>query len=46
MPEPIVQVVGLRKYFPIRGGVFRRSLGSVRAVDTNMAHLSDTKALL
>ncbi len=25
--------MGLRKYFPIRGGLFRREIGSVRAVD-------------
>jgi len=33
MPDPVVEAVGLKKYFPIRGGVFRREIGSVRAVD-------------
>ena len=33
MPAPLVEVVGLKKHFPIRGGVFRRAVGSVRAVD-------------
>ena len=33
MQEPLFDVMGLRKYFPIRGGLFRREVGSVRAVD-------------
>ena len=31
--EPLIEVVGLKKYFAIRGGVFGREVGSVRAVD-------------
>jgi oligopeptide/dipeptide ABC transporter ATP-binding protein len=31
--DVLLEVRGLRKYFPIRGGVFRRSTGAVRAVD-------------
>jgi peptide/nickel transport system ATP-binding protein len=31
--QPLLIVNGLRKYFPIRGGVFNRTLGQVRAVD-------------
>ena len=33
MKEPIVKVKGLKKYFPIRGGVFSRIIGLVYAVD-------------
>ena len=33
MADPLVRAVGLKKYFPIRGGVFRRAVGSVKAVD-------------
>ncbi len=32
-PESLFDVVDLRKHFPIRGGLLRRSVGSVRAVD-------------
>ena len=31
--EPLVQVRGLKKYFPIFKGFFRRQVGSVKAVD-------------
>ncbi len=30
---PLLQVDGLRKYFPVRGGLFRRVVAQVRAVD-------------
>jgi oligopeptide/dipeptide ABC transporter ATP-binding protein len=33
VPESLFDVMGLRKYFPIRGGVFSREIGAVRAVD-------------
>ena len=33
MAEPLVEVRRLRKYFPIRGGLLRREVGAVRAVD-------------
>jgi oligopeptide/dipeptide ABC transporter ATP-binding protein len=29
----LIEVEGLKKYYPIRGGVFRRSVGQVKAVD-------------
>ncbi|MFQ5984325.1 MAG: ABC transporter ATP-binding protein [Alphaproteobacteria bacterium] len=32
-PEPVLEVRDLRKYFPVRGGVFSRPLGRVLAVD-------------
>ena len=30
---PLLEVDGLVKHFPVRGGVFSRVLGAVRAVD-------------
>ena len=33
MADVLVAVRGLRKYFPIRGGLLRREMGAVRAVD-------------
>ena len=33
MPEPILEVRHLRKYFPLVGGVFRKVIGYVHAVD-------------
>ena len=33
MPDPLLQAHQLTKQFSVRGGVFRRTLGSIRAVD-------------
>ncbi len=33
MAEPFLDVVDLKKYFPIKGGLLKREVGSVRAVD-------------
>ena len=33
MKEPLLEVKGLKKYFPIKGGVFSRPIGYVYAVD-------------
>ncbi len=33
MPQPVLQVEHLTKYFPVRGGIFRRQVGKVHAVD-------------
>ena len=33
LPEPLLRVQGLRKYFPIRKGIFSRHVGDVKAVD-------------
>jgi oligopeptide/dipeptide ABC transporter ATP-binding protein len=33
MPEPLLRVEGLTKHFPIRRGLFSRTVGQVRAVD-------------
>jgi peptide/nickel transport system ATP-binding protein/oligopeptide transport system ATP-binding protein len=32
-PEPLVRIEGLRKIFPIKGGVLQRTIAEVRAVD-------------
>lgn len=32
-PEPILEVTGLKKYFPIRTGVLKKTTGFVKAVD-------------
>lgn len=33
MPEPLLKVENLKKYFPIQGGVFGKKIGEVKAVD-------------
>ena len=33
MPEPLLEVRGLTKYFPITAGFFKRVVGSIKAVD-------------
>lgn len=33
MSEPLLQVKGIKKYFPITGGVFGKKIGEVKAVD-------------
>jgi len=33
MSKPLVEVIGLKKYFPIRGGVLSRVVNQVKAVD-------------
>lgn len=33
MSQPILEVKGLKKYFPIQGGVFGKTVGQVKAVD-------------
>ena len=33
MPEPLLRVKDLVKHFPVKGGLFARGVGSVRAVD-------------
>ena len=34
MTEPLVRVEGLKKFFPIKGGFFRRTVAHVKAVDS------------
>jgi oligopeptide transport system ATP-binding protein len=33
LSEPLLQVKGLKKYFPITGGIFEKKIGEVKAVD-------------
>ena len=33
MSEPLLEVKNLKAYFPIKGGVFSRTIGHVKAVD-------------
>lgn len=33
MPERLLEVENLKEYFPIRGGIFQKTIGYVRAVD-------------
>ena len=33
MAEPLLEIKGLKKYFPIRGGLLQKQVASVRAVD-------------
>jgi len=33
LTEALIEVEDLKKYFPIRGGIFKRTIGSVKAVD-------------
>ena len=33
MPEPLLQVRDLRKYFPVRQGLLRRTVAQIQAVD-------------
>jgi len=33
MDSPLLEVTGLKKHFPIRGGLLRREVGAVKAVD-------------
>ena len=33
MSEPLVEVRGLKRYFPVRSGLLKRTTGHVKAVD-------------
>ena len=45
MSEALLQVQNLKKYFPIKGGLVRRTVGHVRAVDNVSVSLSRGKVL-
>ena len=41
----LLEVAGLKKYFPIRGGLFGRVKGNVKAVDDVSFHVDDGETL-
>lgn len=45
MSEPLLQVEQLKKYFPITGGVFSRTVGHVKAVDDVSFHINKGESL-
>lgn len=45
MQQPILEVNGLKKYFPIQGGVFGKKVGEVKAVDDVSFHVREGEIL-
>ncbi len=45
MPKPLLQVENLKMYFPIRGGILRRKVGQVHAVDDVSMHVDAGETL-
>jgi peptide/nickel transport system ATP-binding protein len=45
LAPPLLQVQGLKKYFPIRAGLLRRVVGQVRAVDDVSFHIQQGETL-
>ena len=43
--DPILEVKGLRKYFPIQGGILNRTVGNVKAVDGVSFEIGDGETL-
>ena len=43
--KPLIEVQGLCKYFPVRGGLFARKVGEVRAVDDVSFHVGRRETL-
>lgn len=43
--EPLLEVVDLKKYFPIRRGFFKRVVGHVKAVDNLSFHIMEGETL-
>lgn len=44
-PERLLEVRNLKKYFPIKGGLFGRTVGAVRAVDDVSFHVNSGEIL-
>jgi oligopeptide transport system ATP-binding protein len=45
MKEPLLEVKNLKKYFPIKGGIFSKTIGQVYAVDGVSFHLNKGESL-
>ncbi len=45
MPQPLLQITNLKKYFPIHSGVFLRHTGNVYAVDDVTFHVHEGETL-
>jgi oligopeptide transport system ATP-binding protein len=45
MPQPLLEVKNLKKYFPIRGGIFSKAIGYVYAVDGVSFYLNKGESL-
>ncbi len=45
MTQPLLEVKNLKKYFPIRGGIFSKPIGYVHAVDGVSFHLNKGESL-
>jgi oligopeptide/dipeptide ABC transporter ATP-binding protein len=45
MPEPLLEVKDLKKYFPIRGGIFSKTIGYVYAVNGVSFYLMEGESL-
>lgn len=45
MSQPLLKVVNLKKHFPVRGGLFRRVVATVRAVDGVSFELASHRTL-
>jgi oligopeptide/dipeptide ABC transporter ATP-binding protein len=45
MPRPLLEVKNLKKYFPIKGGIFSKSIGYVYAVDGVSFYLNEGESL-
>ena len=45
MTNKIIEVVGLKKHFPIKGGIFKRTTGGVKAVDRIDFYINEGETL-
>jgi oligopeptide transport system ATP-binding protein len=45
MPQPLLEVKNLKKYFPMRGGIFSKAIGYVYAVDGVSFYLNKGESL-
>jgi peptide/nickel transport system ATP-binding protein len=45
MTQPLLEIEGLTKFFPIRSGLFRKQVGEIRAVDDVTFHINQGETL-